>query len=271
VSARLEKRGWLDVAAIGSGSDWHPTPQTVAAFQKAAPGLKWFSTSHPNPSAYRSTEGRSVPVVFREHVWGAGTPRKPEYGRPWKRGEDTKYPWGGQVWVFSRYGAGACTVRQHCPIAQYRANPEFILHTGWSGTGTVGADFWSVPGRKIPLGCGEERGFGPPSSILSITAPGPGGPVSTERLEMFIEGMQVEEAIAFLLRALDDKKLDGGLATRCQELLTQRASRNLKIMSEAGKGWPALDFTVAHFDSWQEDDDRLLSLCAEVSGKLAGK
>jgi len=108
-------------------------------------------------------------------------------------------------------------------------------------------------------------------STLCITAPGPNGPVSTERLEMYIEGLQVNEAITFLLKALDDKKIDGALAAKCQERLTQRAARNLKLVEKAGRGWPAIDFNLEFFDSWQEDDETLFAMCAEVSVKLGGK
>jgi len=279
VSKRLEKRGstgsppgalssskggWLDVAAIGTGSDAFPTKETVSAFLKAAPDFKWFSTSHKNPSYYPTSDGKRVPVPFREHVWGVGEPRKPEYGMPWKAGGT------GGVWVFSRYGAGACTLRQFDCLFGHRFNPEITLHTGWAGLGQSGADFWNVPGRKRPLCSGPGEGVGLGISILSFTAPGPTSPLATERLEMVAEGMQVVEALAILLKAVDEKKLDAALAAKCQEQLAKRAARNLEIMPKGpGKGPPGP--AANYFPSWQEDDETLFALCAEVSARLGGK
>ncbi len=264
VSKRLEKRGWLDVAAIGTAGDAYPTKETATAFLKAAPKLPWFSTSHKNPSSYKTVDGQSVPVAFREHVWGVGSPRKPEYAMPWKTG-------GRNVWVWSRYGAGACILRQHDGLFGHRFNPEIILHTGWAGLGQSGADYWFMPDTKRPINFSDEGG-GMNESIVSFVAPGPGGPLGTERLEAFAEGMQVVEALVCLLKAVDGGKLDAALAARCQDFLAKRAARNLKIMPGASGGnAPGPGRAAAFLPSWQEDDDKLFSLCAEIgAGPGAG-
>jgi len=256
---RIERRGWMDVAAIGTAGDAVPHRETVAAFMKAAPKVPWFSTSHKNPSAYKAADGGLVPVAFREHVWGVGTPRKPEYGMPWKTER-------GNVWVWSRYGAGASILRQDDGLFGHRFNPEIILHTGWAGLGQSGADYWIMPDTKRPL-CFSDEGKGMCESITCFTAPGPNGPLGTERLEAFAEGMQVTEALICLLKAVDEKKLDAALAAKCKEFLARRAARNLEIMPGApGKGAPGR--AAAFFPAWQDDDALLFALCAEVSARL---
>jgi hypothetical protein len=253
---RIEQRGWLDVVAIGTAGDAYPHKETVTAFMKAAPNVPWFSTSHKNPSSYKAVDGQMVPVAFREHVWGVGSPRQPEYARPWKTNRRN-------VWVWSRYGAGPCILRQHDGLFGHRFNSEIILHTGWAGLGQSGADYWPMLDTKLPINISDE-GVGMNESIVSFTAPGPGGPLGTERLESFAEGMQVTEALICLLKAVDEQKLDVALAAKCQELLTRRAARNLEIRPEApGRGLPPGQAAVFH-PAWQEDDARLFSLCAEV-------
>ena len=257
------KGGWLDVAAIGTPGDAFPHRETVTAFQKAAPGMPWFSTSHKNPSTYKAIDGGTVPVAFREIVWGVGAPRKPEYAMPWKTDRRN-------VWVWSRYGAGACILRQNDGLFGHRFNPEIILHTGWAGLGQSGADYWVMPDTKRPL-CFSYGGAGMYESITSFTAPGPKGPLGTERLEAFTEGMQVVEALICLLKAVDGGKLDAALAARCRELLAKRAARNLEIMPEGAKGQAAPGRAAAFHPAWQEDDEALFSLCAEVgAGPGAG-
>jgi len=193
-----------------------------------------------------------------------GAPRKPEFGMPWKTDRHN-------VWVWSRYGAGACTLRQNDGLFGHRFNPEIILHTGWAGLGQSGADYWVMPDTKRPL-CFAYGGAGMYESITSFTAPGPNGPLGTERLEAFAEGLQVTEALVFLLKAVDGKKLDAALAAKCQEFLTKRATRNLGIMPGASGGnAPAPGRAAAFLPTWQEDDDRLFSLCAEIgAGPGAG-
>jgi hypothetical protein len=59
-----------------------------------------------------------------------------------------------------------------------------------------------------------------------MLAPGPEGPVSTARLEVFTEGTQECEARIFIERALTDdrlrQRLGAELAERCQALLDTR-------------------------------------------------
>jgi hypothetical protein len=82
---------------------------------------------------------------------------------------------------------------------------------------------------------------------------------------MFVEGMQVREALGFLLRALAEKKLDTSLAGKCTEYLNTRATSHLphqpkKYNLERGMPYDA---------SWQEQDEKLFALCAEA-GKALG-
>ena len=257
---RIQKKGWMDAAVIGTSSDNGPkTPAPYDTVQAVWPSPRIMFSGHPRPGEFKTSQGK-VPVPCAEQVWAAGTLRK-------------TYPWpmiarpASGTFAFSRAGAGMCHLRQETELFAWRANPEMCLQCGQSGIGRVGADLWLIPGRKTPLSGDAGCHIGPSASVTAFTAPGPNGPVTTTRLEMYVEGMQAREALGFLLRALAEKKLDAALAGKCTEYLNARATNNLKYQPksynlEVGKPYEA---------DWQEQEDKLFALCAEAAKAMGLK
>ena len=112
-------------------------------------------------------------------------------------------------------------------------------------------------------------------------APGPEGPVSTERYEMGLEGVQECEARIFIEKALTDEKLRAKLgdkfAAECQAVLDERTrcvawgnEQNTNGMLHSylpygplGSDWYACG------SSWQERSAKLYAAAAEAAGLLA--
>ncbi|MFP4057827.1 MAG: glycoside hydrolase domain-containing protein [Candidatus Brocadiia bacterium] len=265
VLERLRRRGWLDVAALGTGADVHPQPATVAAFHEIWPEGPWMSSSHTRPRWYKAGEDRRVPVFYRESVWGVGRLYDPEadrqdhYPRPWA--SDSPY----REWAFPRVGQAMIkALYDSSRLVLFRAAPEASLQGGLTGIGRVGADFLPLPhetkpGRFRSL-CGPIGAhLGPAASTRAFVGPGSDGPVATERLEMFRQGVQVREALLFLQRALEAEAVDEELARRCTALLDERARTYLRTRRDTVAGY-------LYFESGLlEREGRLFALCAEVA------
>jgi hypothetical protein len=253
VRQRLEKRGWMDVACLGTGSDDAPRPPTVAMFKEIWPDVPWLSSGHVCPSQYKSGTNATVAVRAAEWVWGAGGLWNPskgnEYPRPWKSAPSR------HSLAFPREGAGAAMVKQGYSAWDYRWNPEKVLQCNLAGIGRVCLDCWPIPGRR-DLVCGGPGQYNFPASITAFLHPGPDGAQPTVRSEMYREGVQVREAMTFLQKAVDANKVEGELAQRCSDLLVERARNVLHPMGP---------------QNWLEQEGRLYELCAEVSAKPARK
>ena len=250
VRKRLEARGWMDVACLGTGSDDHPRPPTLAVFREIWPDVPWFSTGHVRPSSYKAGKDARVRVRCREWVWGAGrlwSPGSRPYPQPW-----TSLP-GNISMAFPREGSGAALVKQGSSLAVYRFNPERTLQSGLHGIGRVGADWWYVPGRRRPL-CGLGGQYNFSASIMWFFHPGPDGAEPTVRSEMFREGVQTREAMQFLQKAVTEGRATGDLAKRCDALIRDRGRNQVSPIGRR---------------HWLRDENRLLALCAEVAGETA--
>jgi hypothetical protein len=146
-------------------------------------------------------------------------------------------------------------VRQGSSLWDYRWNQEKALQCNLAGVGRVCMDCWPVPGRRH-LVCGAPGQYNFCASITAFFHPGPDGAMPTVRSEMYREGVGVREAMTFLQKALEAKKVDGELAKRCSDLLVERA-RN--VLSPTGP------------QNWLEQEGRLYDLCAEVAKTVGGK
>jgi hypothetical protein len=269
---RLERRGWFDVAAVVNASYcWDPSKEVVSVYKNLWPDGKWMNATHSNPQRYAAKEG-FMPVPYSEWVWGSGWPlydpdtrgpeQRPFYPRPWTV--------GSRRIELSNPRAGSCIVnaiRDNSPLTIYRTISEAALQGNVRGIGRVGGDFWPLPtgkdGRFQPL-CTSYGGCSMPENTMSLSSPGPDGAVFNERLEMFREGVEVAEAVIFIQRALEAGKLDDDLARRAVALLDQRARYYLRAR------FPHATCLLSYESSnWQERDDRLFALAAEVA-KAAG-
>jgi hypothetical protein len=259
---RISKRGWMDAVVVGTSSDNGPrTPEVYNMLAEIWPECRLMFSGHPRPGSFKTSTQKILPVTCGEQVWAAGTLRK-------------QYPWpmvaapARGTFSFSRAGAGMCHLQQDETLAAYRANPEMCLQSSQSGIGRVGADFWAIavtnrPGFSIALSGDHGAHIGPSASITHFTAPGPKGPLTTTRLEMYVEGMQVREALAFLLAAVAEKKIDAELSTRCASYLLARATHNLPFQPKSYN----LEVGMPYEPDWQAREEQLFVLCGEVAGK----
>ena len=266
---RLEGRGWYDVAAVCYTSYcWQPTKEMVGVFKNIWPDGRWMNSSHSNPTSYPGPQG-SMPVPYCEYVWGCGGLYNPDgkpgqFPRAWKQG-------AGRIEVGNpRYGVGFTeSLRDSSALVTCRAVTELTMQGNLRGVGRVGGDFWPLPigkGGKYDHLCDAFAAVGPANSTVAITSPGPDGAIFNERSEMFREGVQVAEAIIFLQKALEAKQVPGELAARVAGLLDERARYNLRarLPQEANQ----LAFEAS---GWQERDDRLFALAAEVARGAKGQ
>jgi hypothetical protein len=245
---RIEKRGWYDVTCIGHNTYcWPPLPEIVSMYRRIWPDGVWGATAHNgNVGVYRAAEkGVTMPVLYGECVWTEG--------RLAHRGYRALRKDRPGIW---------CTVarnrhRDYSPLTVLRDLPEEMIMRGHDGVGQLGADVFPIrrgDGRYSRLFTGR-GGLGPECSTLAILAPGPDGPIATERFEMFREGLQLCQAILFLEQAAGDNKLPADLAQKVDRYLDHRSEAFLKHWS-AGR---------------LERDELLLALCAEAAKVLEAK
>jgi hypothetical protein len=263
---RLDKRGWMNTVVVGTSSDNGPrTPEVYDMLDELWPECRLMFSGHPRPGEFKTSRNKRMPVTCGEQVWAAGTLRK-------------QYPWpmiaapARGTFAFSRAGAGMCHLQQDESLAAFRANAEMCLQSGQSGIGRVGADFWPIPTANRPeisIALSGDHGahIGPSASITHFVAPGPKGPLSTTRLEMYVEGMQVREALAFLLAAVAEKKIDAGLSARCADYLSARAAHNLPYQPKSYN----LEVGMPYEPDWQAREEELFVLCAEVAQAASGQ
>jgi len=271
---RLEKRGWWDVTAVCHiNYAVGPHPTVVDVCRNIWPDGKWMQTSHPNISAFAGTaKGVSMPVPYSEWVWGCGFAYDPDGGgRPWP-----VYPrfWtnGNKRREFGNPRMGLSVIigdslRETSTLAMHRFISEATLQGNLNGLGRVGGDSWMIPsdkGGKPVVLFDTFKAVGPGESTTALFSAGPDGAVFNQRMEMFREGVQVAEAIIFLERAQEEKRVAPELNRKIVELLDERARYFLRGQesSRAGNRWLAMECS-----GWQERDDRLFALCAEVAGR----
>jgi hypothetical protein len=128
---------------------------------------------------------------------------------------------------------------------------------GHDGFSDFGVDYFPVKkpnGEYTTVGNGHGTG-GPSCGIQALLAPGPDGPIATERFEAFREGVELAEAVLFIQRALDEKKISGDLETRANKYLDERGEAFCK-------GWFGVRYVQA------EQDEKLLNLAGEVARSI---
>jgi hypothetical protein len=189
-----------------------------------------------------------------------------QYPRHWQTGPKNI------VLGFPRFGVSFINaLYDSSRLAAYKVVTEATVQGNLCGLGYLGGDFWPVPFtrdgkevRRVRVSWGGQ-GICMTDAVTACFSPGPDGAAFNERMEVFREGVQVGEAILFLERALEDKKVSADVAKRIGELLDERA-RNLLRAEEHGS-----TFHVFAGSGWQERDDRLFALCAEVARVTGGK
>jgi hypothetical protein len=272
---RLEKRGWLDVAAFAWVHYSKPAdPPMVDVFHRIWPDGMWMHTAHTFPSSYAgSIKGVSMPVLCSEGVWGVGALYDPDglmgrqaayqeegvphYPRRWKNGPRNVFL------GFPRMGVSFVDMLgEDSLLSVYRTVVEGAIQGNVSGLGYMGGDFWPVPpvapgaeGRRVRVSWGGQ-GICMSDSVMALFGPGPDGAVFTERAEMFREGVQIGEAILYLQRLHGERKLSPELEARKERLLDERARYYLRA-------WH--NYRSFECSPWQQRDDELLALCADAA------
>jgi hypothetical protein len=100
--------------------------------------------------------------------------------------------------------------------------------------------------------------FGPATSQNAMLYPGPDGPVATERFEMFREGVEMAEALIFIERAIQEKKLSPALQQKVDHALDARSQAFIRDWFEI-REMPAAE------------DAKLLALAGEVAREMEGR
>ncbi|MFO7898606.1 MAG: hypothetical protein R6V58_06060 [Planctomycetota bacterium] len=266
--ARLKKRGWYDVAAIGHISYcWAPTKETAASIKSIWPDGRWMSSCH----GYRSRFG-GLPVLCNEWIWGCGrmydpdseSPRYNVYPRPWRKRRSGHRQY--DQYISRGYD-------ENNLLAQSHSYPERQMQRDLHGLGRLGADFWPILNpksnsrrRQFYYLTDGYAGLGIQTTNIAMTGPGPDGAVWTERGEVFREGVQVAETIVYVRDAIDEKKVTGELAKRAEELLLDRARHMLR----QGIGRPNRDRARISGGA-RERNDKLYAIAAEITKQAAGE
>jgi hypothetical protein len=259
VRKKVEARGWWDVTAMGWNSYcFEPIPEVVSVYRRIWPDGKWSYTAHNgNPGmAFKAAEaGASMPAFHADTVWnhGAITPRGCRaLLAPGRREKG--------YWCFT----WRSVLRDHQSLECLRSVGEDEILRGQDGYSDFGADLFPVKKPSGGYWClPNGRGTGGPNDgTKAMLAPGPEGAISTERFEMLREGMELAEAVLFIQRALDEKKLGAELTARAEAFLEERGRDAV-----AGRQY----FAQRHIAGRFEQDGRLLALAGEVAKAVGGK
>ncbi|HUW55493.1 MAG TPA: glycoside hydrolase domain-containing protein [Planctomycetota bacterium] len=272
----LRKHGLDREVMLGLMFDFTPSKETLAAFAEMAPGLPWVIHCHGTGEA----NIRGAPIGYKAHVWAVRFPKDP--------GEGRTYGWQAKP-LFAQFPRGRWNQRH---LTNYRLLGEMNIAAQQNGFGRLGADFFpalqdkrgnrfSITGR-FPK---STRPYGNLDIWSCLLKPGPDGALSSHGFEMMREGVQECEARIFIERAILDKKIDGELAERCQEVLDERTRSMLRgystlVISDAAsaKSPGANSFYQAGYagsiwypgSGWEERLEKLYSAAAELAAKLDG-
>lgn len=251
---KIEARGWFDSTCLGHNAYCDPpTPQVVSMAHRIWPDGCWGITGHAvglGPCKGAGTND-TMPCRFSEVVWTEGGMTH----RGWTK---LAGPPRNDLWCSN------CRNRHSdaSPLTVIRDLPEEVALRGHAGVGQLGVDNFPIkrPDGKIYSLGNDRGGTGPQCSTSAILAPGPNGPVATERYEMFREGVELCEAIIFLEESIRGGKLNPDLAARVNRCLNERSTCFLRGYSGHG-GQDVKPWSAGRADR----DVLLLSLCGEVA------
>ena len=247
---RIKERGWLDATALSWTAFYGgPDDSTIRLSEKLWPEAAWFICNHEIHREWRSLNNPDwVKVRYGNTCYFYGEPSARGYRallepRPMFLADVFRQNW-----------------RDYSPLTLQRRTPEDIAMSGLDGVGDFGSDLFGYrepSGRFVRSECNEGPST-PAQSQMSMLYPGPDGPVATERYEMFREGVVMTEALLFIERALQAKKLSPELQQRAEQALDARS--NAFIMD-----W----FCIR--DMPAAEDAKLLDLAGEVAKELGAR
>jgi hypothetical protein len=269
---RMQKRGLEKAMMIGMISDSWPTKEQTAAIDGFTGGLPWVVQSHggggPPPVGY------SADVFHVNYL--ADLPKDRVYG--WKRQNlSVEYRRFGELNTW--------------PPATLRNFIEMNITGTQRGLGRIGADFWAPFKDKKGERSGYVWGRYPQSLWRNldlytyVLAPGPNGPVATNRYEYLREGLEECEARIAIERALTDEslkqKLGPELLKRCEDTLEERSRGmvagstglnvgGMRVITQPTCYWLGRPAGHAWFlaSGWQARQAKLFALAGDVAAKL---
>jgi hypothetical protein len=213
-----------------------------------------------------------VPVFVQSTVWGEGG--LDAYAK-WKSGP---YPrnYAGKFDPSTAWCSHA-RIQYHeagwPDLWTLRTKHEEVVLKGNDGVDALGADMFPAKDAKGRYRPGEWSAFaqGPGNATLAILGAGDAGPVGTERFEAMREGVQLCEAMIFIQKALEAKKLGGELEAKANKVLDDRARAMAGCLKPTGyKGGVYVDL-ADYAKGARERDDALYATAAEVARAVAGK
>jgi hypothetical protein len=233
VLKKIKARGWLDVTALGWIANQNGPTEDVAALAKQLwPDAVWGVLAH---NMSRDWKGK---VRYARTCYSYGFPSVRGY-RELLQPQDVilcnTYRWNWD---------------DNTPLNDQRRVGEDIIMSGRDGISDFGVNGGEIFGW-MPSG--------PGTSQMAMLYPGPDGPVATERFEMFREGVEIAEALIFIERAIQEKKLSPALQKKAEKALDTRS--NAFIMD-----W----FTIRDMPG-AEEDAKLLGLAGEVARGMGKK
>jgi len=254
VLKRIKARGWLEETTLGYNSyNSVPPPALVDVAARLWPEGVWSLASHCGQSGMKFVGSDKSVVMAVRHATGVWSCAPPSYSVQAMPRRDT-------FCKATRAGGGLdCFFNDFSPPADHRAVVEEVVRAGYDGLCEFGVDLFPLKkpsgGYATPPGGRGVNWAAPGRSTLALLAPGPDGPVATERFEMFREGLELTEALLFIELAVAEKKLSDDLQKRAKSVLDAR-SRAFR------RGW----FGSRYIQS--EYDEKLLDLAGEVAKEL---
>jgi glycosyl hydrolase family 123 len=280
--ARLEKRGWFDV----TGTNWMcycggMTKEMASMMLSIWPDGKWTDVTHGRVRSYRTTKkGVKAPVFVQSTVWREGSIKR---YMSWKSGP---YPrqYAGKLKPTTAYCTHARNQYRESrwpKLWTVRTRHELAILKGNDGLENVGADHF--PGMKDGRGRLLRNPYwsayaqGPNGGTAALLGAGDKGPLGTERFEAMREGIQSCEALVFIQKALEAKKINGDLAKRANKLLDDHAkgvvgSYEFKMVKYGKRMLKLLHFNLAKYAKGAaQRDDALYAMAGEMAKAMSGK
>jgi hypothetical protein len=287
VRARLKSRGLEKALMLGMFTDATPSKEHLQFFHDIAPDLAWVQQGHGRwlEKVYGIADIGYQATVWGGYRFGDGLTQTNQKGPPTVQ---SLMGWRNPRLdcVFERN-----TDLDDYPSTRWRFFPETGVTSELRGIGRIGADYWKAvknkegrraawPHARFPEGAWGGSGIQLNLSSSAL-APGPRGPVATNRLLALIEGVQECEARIAIERALCDEslkaKLGSDLAKRCQETLDRRLRDMWRTLSNlqlggvyffGATGWRWTPGIPGHrwylSSGWQEQSRLLFDLAGQV-------
>jgi hypothetical protein len=287
---------------LGLQTDAWASKEELLFFKEITGGLPWAMQSHEGFTDWNNMDKPYHKQLFdistigyQGRVWAVTfSDDGADRGKGYKGGIASHQGWAREdlVALFDRFS------RVRHPCTRWLQLPEVAITGSQRGLARLGADYWPVVKDKK-----GQRAFltyqrYPESNwrLLviadSMLAPGPDGPVATNRLEALREGVQEAEAYTAIEQALTDQKLKAKLGAelvkQCEDYLYARHMMLWLSLSdlqfygrkpgEAGcyaQGWRGSPNVSGHNwflgSGWQQRTAQLYELAGEVNKKLDGR